>query len=173
MDLESRIRTIADFPKPGIQFKDITTLLADPDAFNHVIFQIGKRYHERGLTKVVGVESRGFIFGAALAHALGLGFVPIRKAGKLPAETYQRSYDLEYGSATIELHKDALGAEDRIVLIDDLLATGGTLVAAAELVEESGAAIEEIWVLMELAFLPGRAKLGDRPIHADIVVGGE
>lgn len=170
MDLESRIRTIPDFPKPGIQFKDITTLLADPDAFNQVVFQLAKRYHDRPITKIVGIESRGFIFGAALAHALGLGFVPIRKQGKLPAPAFARSYDLEYGSATIEMHKDAVGPEDRVVLVDDLLATGGTLAAAAELVEEAGAAIDEVWVLMELAFLPGRERLGARPVHAEIVV---
>ena len=170
MDLESRIRTVPDFPKPGIQFKDITTLLSDPEAFNAVVFALAQRYHDKGLTKVVGVESRGFIFGAALAHALGLGFVPIRKVGKLPAATFQRSYDLEYGSATIELHRDALAPEDRVVLIDDLLATGGTLAAAAELIDEAGAHLEEIWVLIELGFLPGRAKLPGRRVHSEVLV---
>ncbi|MEQ8819083.1 MAG: adenine phosphoribosyltransferase [Sumerlaeia bacterium] len=173
MDILSKIRNIPDFPKPGIQFKDITTLLADPEGFNAVIFNLAKRYHDAGLTKIVGVESRGFIFGAALAHALGLGFVPVRKEGKLPHETLGKSYELEYGSATIEIHKDALTPDDRVVIIDDLMATGGTLEATVHLVEQLGAEIAEVWVLMELSFLNGKGKLGGVPYHAEISIGEE
>ena len=173
MDLMATIRNVPDFPIPGIQFKDITTLLSNAEAFQEVMALLQKRYAGRGITKVVGIESRGFIFGAALAHALGIGFVPVRKVGKLPADTIKRSYELEYGTATIELHRDALTAADKVVIIDDLLATGGTLAAAAELVQEAGAAIEEIWVLIELAFLPGREKLGGYALHAELVVNSE
>ncbi|MBX3729483.1 MAG: adenine phosphoribosyltransferase [Candidatus Sumerlaeia bacterium] len=173
MDLLSKIRNVPDFPKPGIQFKDITTLVGDAEAFGFVIDELARRYRGKGLTKVVGVESRGFIFGAALAHVLGIGFVPVRKAGKLPAETIRESYELEYGEATVELHVDALGTNDRVLLVDDLLATGGTLEAAARLIERSGASIHEIWVLIELAFLPGRARLKAWPLHAELVVTSE
>lgn len=173
MDLLSKIRNVPDFPKPGIQFKDITTLLQDVEAYNHVIRKLADRYRSAGLTKVVGIESRGFIFGAALAHSLGVGFVPVRKAGKLPADVISKSYELEYGQATIELHTDALGPKDCVVVVDDLLATGGTLAAAADLVSQTGAAIHEIWVLIELAFIPGREKLKKYKLHAEIVVKGE
>lgn len=164
------IRTIPDFPKPGIQFKDITPLLNDAEAFNHLTRELANRYRGAGLTRIVGIESRGFIFGAALAHALGLPFVPIRKLGKLPAATRKRTYELEYGQATIELHVDALTSADKVLLIDDLLATGGTLEAAAELVAETGAIIHGIWVLVELGFLSGREKLARFPLHAEIVI---
>ncbi|MCB2155444.1 adenine phosphoribosyltransferase [bacterium] len=170
MDIASKLRTIPDFPKPGIQFKDITPLLGDPAAFNAVIFGIAERYHAAGLTKIVGIESRGFIFGAALAHALGLGFVPVRKAGKLPADVFTESYALEYGEATVELHKDALSADDRVLIVDDLLATGGTLEAAAKLVQKSGAQIAGMWLLIELAFLKGRDRLKDFEIHCEVVI---
>jgi len=173
MDLLSRIRNVPDFPKPGIQFKDITTLLQDVEAYNHVIRGMADRYRGAGLTKVVGIESRGFIFGAALAHSLGVAFVPVRKAGKLPADVISKSYELEYGQATIELHTDALGPKDRVVLVDDLLATGGTLAAAADLVSQTGATIHEVWVLIELAFIPGREKLKKYPLHAELVVKAE
>lgn len=173
MDLSSKIRNVPDFPKPGIMFKDITTLLHDGPAFKHVIDGMAARYRGKGLTKIVGIESRGFVFGAALAYELGIGFVPVRKAGKLPAATIKRSYALEYGEATIELHKDALTKADRVLVVDDLLATGGTLEAAAALVEDCGASIVEVWVLIELAFLPGRKKLAKYPLHAELVVDGE
>jgi adenine phosphoribosyltransferase len=173
MDVLAKVRTVPDFPKPGIQFKDITTLVADGPAFTAVIDRLVSRYAEARLTKVVGVESRGFIFGAALANKLGIGFVPVRKAGKLPAKTIQRSYALEYGEATVEIHKDALTKADRVVVVDDLLATGGTLRAACELVDELGASIVEVWVLIELGFLPGRAKLSRYKVHAEAVVEGE
>lgn len=173
MDVLSKVRNVPDFPKPGIQFKDITTLISDGDAFKHVIGRMADRYRDSGLTKIVGIESRGFIFGAALAYELGLGFVPVRKLGKLPADTIKRSYALEYGEATVEIHRDSLDRKDRVVIIDDLLATGGTLEAACGLVTELGAKIEEIWVLIELAFLLGRARVSDYRIHSEAIVDAE
>lgn len=170
MDILSKVRNVADFPKPGIQFKDITTLISDGEAFSKVIATLEDRYRGAGLSKVVGIESRGFIFGAALADRLGVGFVPVRKEGKLPADTIGRTYALEYGEATVEIHRDALAAGDRVVIIDDLLATGGTLEASCALVEELGATIHEVWVLIELGFLKGRGKLSSRPVHAEAVV---
>lgn len=173
MDLSHSIRNVPDFPKPGIMFKDITTLLQDATTFKSAIDGLENRYRDTGLTKVVGIDSRGFIFGAALADRLGIGFVPIRKAGKLPADKIARSYALEYGEATVEIHRDSLGPDDNIVLIDDLLATGGTLEAAAFLVTELGASIHEVWVLIELAFLHGRDRLAPHPVHAVIIEAGE
>ncbi|MDK2971735.1 MAG: adenine phosphoribosyltransferase [Candidatus Sumerlaeota bacterium] len=173
MDLLSRIRNVPDFPKPGIQFKDITTLLKDRKAFGATIDGMIDRYGNAGITKVVGVESRGFIFGSALAYALGLGFVPIRKAGKLPAATLKESYELEYGAAEIEIHTDAIEGRDKVLIVDDLLATGGTLEASARLIERAGGTVHEIWVLMELGFLPGREKLKNYAIHSEIVIPGE
>lgn len=173
MDLGAKIRNVPDFPKPGIQFKDITTLLKDAEAFRAVMELLEKRYKSAGVTKVVGIESRGFLFGAALADRLGVGFVPVRKAGKLPADAIQRSYELEYGEATVELHRDALTAADRVVVIDDLIATGGTLRAACELIEELGASVHEVWVLIELAFLGGKEKLGRYGFQSEIKVDSE
>ncbi len=173
MDILLKVRNVPDFPKPGIQFKDITTLIADGAAFRAVIDGMEKRYRGAGITKIVGVESRGFIFGAALADRLELGFVPIRKVGKLPADTIQRSYDLEYGQATVEIHRDSLGKGEKVLIVDDLLATGGTLKASCELVEALGASVAEIWVLIELGFLSGRDKLGPYAIHAEAVVNSE
>lgn len=173
MDFLSKIRNVPDFPKPGIQFKDITTLLQDGPAFKAVMDTLEARYRDAGLTRIVGIESRGFIFGAALADRLRLGFVPVRKVGKLPADTIQRSYSLEYGEATVEMHRDALSASDKVVIIDDLIATGGTLRASCELVEELGASVHEIWILVELAFIPGRASLGKYQLHAECVVDSE
>lgn len=170
MNLLDHIRNVPDFPSPGIQFKDITPLLHHPLAFNRVIDLLGERYAGAGLSQVVGIESRGFIFGAALAHHLGIGFVPVRKLGKLPAKTIKKSYALEYGEATIELHTDVLGPDDSVVIIDDLLATGGTLEATADLVSQTGASIHEIWVLVELAFLPGRQRIADYPVHAEMII---
>jgi adenine phosphoribosyltransferase len=173
MDILSKIRNIPDFPKPGIQFKDITTLLQDGPAFRHVIDLLEKRYRDKGLTHVVGIESRGFVFAAALADRLGIGMVPVRKQGKLPGDKIRRTYTLEYGSATIEVHRDALKKGDKVVVLDDLLATGGTMKAACELVHELGAEIHEIWVLIELGFLDGRKTLTDCSLHSEVVVSGE
>jgi len=171
MDLHQHIRTVPDFPKPGIQFKDITTLLKNPEAFDYVIELMIKRYDDAGLTKIIGVESRGFIFGSALAHRMKIGFIPVRKAGKLPADVYKKSYALEYGEATIELHKDSIDKNDHVLVVDDLLATGGTLVATSDLIAQTGANIHAFWLLIELGFLGGREKLEKiAPIHTELIV---
>ncbi|MBN1478352.1 adenine phosphoribosyltransferase [Candidatus Sumerlaeota bacterium] len=172
-DLAALIRDVPDFPKPGIVFKDITTLLRDPEGLRRTIDHFADHCREHHLTAVVGVESRGFIFGAALADRLGVGFVPVRKPGKLPAETLSESYELEYGTDSLEIHRDALTTGDRVVIIDDLLATGGTLQATVKLVRALGAEVAEVLCLIELAFLNGRAKLTDVPLHTVIVVDGE
>ncbi len=159
MELKSFIRTVPDFPKKGIMFIDITTLLKDPKGFELTLEELYKLCKEKGITKVVGIESRGFIFGAALAAKLGVGFVPIRKPGKLPAKTLSESYELEYGTDKIEIHEDAVSKGDVILLHDDLLATGGTMEAACKLVEKLGGEIAQISFLVELTFLNGREKL--------------
>jgi adenine phosphoribosyltransferase len=162
--ISSRIRDISDYPQPGIVFKDITPLLADPAAFNAVVAALGAGH--AGIVKVAGIEARGFILAAPVACSLGAGFVPVRKQGKLPGPTYAQSYDLEYGTATIEVHQDAFEPGDRVLIIDDVLATGGTAAACAELVRRSGATVEAIVVLLELGFLDGRSKLPDLPVRA-------
>lgn len=172
-ELAALIRDVPGFPKPGIVFKDITTLLRSPDGFRQAVDHFAARYEGRDLTAVVAVESRGFIFGAALADRLGIGFVPVRKPGKLPAATLREEYTLEYGTDALEIHRDALGPGDRVVIIDDLLATGGTLAAAVRLVRALGAEVEEVAALIELAFLHGRDKIRDVPIHTVIVVESE
>ncbi len=172
-DLAALIRDVPDFPKPGIVFKDITTLLRDPGGFRQAVDHFANRYENRQLTAVVGIESRGFIFGAALADRLGVGFIPVRKPSKLPADTLREEYELEYGTDALEIHRDALTADDRVVIIDDLLATGGTLAATVKLVRALEAEVEEIAVLIELAFLNGREKFPDTPLHSVIVVEGE
>jgi adenine phosphoribosyltransferase len=152
------IRNIPDFPKPGIQFKDITPLLASPSGFQAAIAAMMVQVPER-LDVVVGIESRGFIFGVPLAMALGVGFVPVRKPGKLPAPVYQEHFDLEYGSSVLSIHQDALKPGQRALLVDDLLASGGTLIAAGNLVRQAGAVPAHVSVLIELAGLDGRAQL--------------
>lgn len=155
--LKSSIRDILDYPQPGIVFKDITPLLADGEAFASVVTALAAGYE--GVTKVAGIEARGFILAAPVALALQAGFVPVRKHGKLPGETYAQSYDLEYGTATLEVHTDAFDASDRVLIVDDVLATGGTAAATAELVRLTGAEVAGVVVLLELEFLAGRAKL--------------
>jgi len=155
--LRSKIRDVPDYPKPGILFKDITPLLADGAAFATTVHALAEG--NEGVTKVAGIEARGFIFAAPVAMVLGAGFVPVRKQGKLPAETYSATYDLEYGSATIELHTDAFAPDDRVLIVDDVLATGGTAAATVELVQRSGAEVAGLIVLLELGFLSGRSKL--------------
>jgi adenine phosphoribosyltransferase len=169
MDLRPYIRDIPDFPKPGIIFKDITPLLADPQAFGYVVSHLAQRYAGRGLSRILGVESRGFVFGAALARDLRLPFIPARKPGKLPYKTIAESYDLEYGQAALEIHQDALKAGDKVLILDDLMATGGTLEACCKLVERLGGQVLEVAAIIELAFLNGRAKLGARPFYSMIV----
>jgi len=172
-ELTASIRNVPDFPKPGIVFRDITTLLKDPRSFQAVNDILASRYKDSNIDKVVGIESRGFILGATLAMQLGAGFVPIRKKGKLPAETIRENYALEYGTDTIEIHKDAIAKGDRILLHDDLLATGGTIAAAARLVERLGGIIVELTFLVELEFLNGRRNLGDKPIFSIVKVQRE
>ena len=160
MDLiKSRIRDIPDFPKPGIIFKDITPVLGDPAAFERVIDLLVERHGGKGVEAVVGMESRGFIFGAPLALRMGLPFVPVRKVGKLPGDTEKVSYALEYGEATIEIHRDALTAGQKVLVVDDLLATGGTAVAPLELIDRLGAETVAIAFVIELDFLEGRKRL--------------
>lgn len=159
IDLSATIREVPDFPKPGIVFRDITTLLKDPEAFKAANNSLVQRYKGSKIDKVVGIEARGFILGASVALQLGAGFVPIRKRGKLPAPTIKEEYTLEYGTDTMEIHRDAISKGERILLHDDLLATGGTVSAAATLVERLGGDIVEIAFLVELTFLKGRDRL--------------
>src|SRR6266545_1287848 len=165
-NLADLVRNIPDFPIPGIQFKDITTLLSDGAAFTQVVDTFAARYQDRGIDAIVGIESRGFIFSAPLAYRLGVGLVPVRKHGKLPAATYRVEYELEYGSNKLEIHRDALKPGARVVVIDDLLATGGTVAAACQLVEMAGGVVQEVAFLIELAFLNGRERLGNYPIYS-------
>lgn len=167
--IKAAIRDVPDFPKPGILFKDITPALHDPDVFRHIIDLFAERYADQGISRVAGIDARGFILGAALADRLGAGFVPIRKQGKLPHTSISQSYDLEYGTATIEIHEDAVAPDEPIVLIDDLLATGGTAAAAITLLNKLGADIKEVAFLIELSFLDGRAPLGDVPVFSPII----
>ena len=161
MDLKSKIRSIPDFPKKGIVFRDITTLLQDPVAYEHAIDLFCLHFAKHKITKVGVIESRGFIFGGPIAMALGVGLVPIRKKGKLPWDTVRQSYKLEYGTDSLEVHKDAVNKRDRVLIIDDLLATGGTARASTKLIEKLGAKVTGLGFLSELSFLGGRKKLGD------------
>jgi adenine phosphoribosyltransferase len=173
-DALALIADVSDFPEPGILFKDITPLLADPVAFEAVIEALAAAGRDASgapvVDKVLGMESRGFILGAPVALALGVGFVPVRKAGKLPRATYAVSYALEYGEATLEVHQDALQPDERVLLVDDVLATGGTARATVELAEKCGAVVHGLAVLMELGFLPGRQTLGDVPLTTLLTV---
>lgn len=159
IDLLSTIRSVPDFPKKGIVFRDITTLLKDPAALHTAIDMLAAHYAQLHIAKVVGVESRGFILGGALADRLGAGFVPVRKPGKLPAKTLRQEYALEYGTDAIELHADAITRGERVLMHDDLLATGGTMAAACRLVESLGGEIVGLSFLIELSFLNGRSRL--------------
>lgn len=161
MDLEAYIRDVPDFPEEGIIFKDITPLLADPEGFRGSIDMLYEQYRDAGVTKVVGAEARGFIFGGVLAYKLGAGFVPARKPGKLPWQTTSHEYALEYGTDALEVHVDALEAGDVVLIVDDVLATGGTAAAKAALVRSMGATVAGFAFLIELDFLSGRARLGD------------
>ena len=159
MNLASLIRTIPDYPKPGILFRDITTLLKDSHGFSAAVNALADRYRDAGATRVAGIEARGFILGGAIAHALGLGFLPVRKAGKLPAATIGIDYALEYGTDRVELHTDAVIPGERVLLVDDLIATGGTAEAAARLLQLAGGHVVAAAFVIELPDLGGRARL--------------
>jgi len=165
-DLKRLIREVPDFPKPGILFYDITTLLKDPAGLRAVIDGLKDHYHETKVDVVLGIEARGFIFAPALAYALGAGFVPVRKPKKLPAETVSVTYDLEYGTDTLEMHKDAVSSGARVLIVDDLLATGGTAAAAARMVETAGGQVAGLGFVVELEFLHGRARLAGREVFS-------
>lgn len=164
--LRNRIRNIPDFPKAGIQFKDITPLVRDPAALRLAVRELVAPFRDRGLTAVAGMEARGFIFGSLAAWELGTGFVPLRKPGKLPYDVQSISYDLEYGSATLEMHIDAVSPGDRVLLVDDLIATGGTAAASCRLIEDLGASVAGCAFVVELDALGGRALLSRYPVHA-------
>lgn len=168
--LARALRDVKDFPKEGIVFKDITPILKDPALFAGCIELFVRRYADRKIDYVVGIESRGFIFASALALRLKAGFIPIRKPGKLPCPTHEVGYELEYGSDAVQIHQDAIEAGKRVVLIDDLLATGGTASAALELIERCGGKVEELAFLVELDFLEGRKKLAKHEVHSLIHV---
>lgn len=166
--IQARVRDIADYPQPGVMFKDITPLLADGPAFAAVVTALSSGH--AGVDKVAGIEARGFILAASVAIQLGAGFVPVRKQGKLPGPTYAQSYDLEYGSATIEVHQDAFASAERVLIVDDVLATGGTAAATAELVRKAGAEVTGIAVILELSFLNGRSQLPGAPVRSLLIV---
>ncbi len=170
--IDELIRDVPDFPKPGIVFKDITPILADPRAMGLINEALAAPYlggPAPAVEKVLGIESRGFIFGTPLAARLGVGFAPVRKPGKLPWRTVSQSYSLEYGEDTLELHEDAVRPGERVLIVDDLLATGGTMLATCQLVEKLGGVVAGCAVLIELGFLEGRARLGSHPLHSLIV----
>ena len=158
------IRTIPDYPKPGILFRDVTTLLLDPIAFHQTVSELAKPFEGNEIDKVVGIEARGFIFGAAVAYELNVGFVPARKAGKLPSEVFQQHYELEYGSSTLEIHKDAIKPNDKIIVIDDLLATGGSACAAIDLILGAGGSVVSCGFVVELLDLTGRQRIESKSI---------
>ena len=166
LNLTEKIRVIEDFPSPGISFKDITTLLSDPAAFRYTVDKLVEFGRSVGANVVVGPEARGFAVGAPVAYALGVGFVPVRKPGKLPYRTLAMEYDLEYGHDRVEIHEDALNPESKVLIVDDLLATGGTVSAVARLVEQSGASIAGLGFIIELSDLHGRQKVADYNVLA-------
>ena len=168
--IEQYIRDVPDFPKPGILFKDITPLLQDPKGLEAAVSGLAATVDPSSYDIVCGIESRGFIFGTALAHHVGKGFIPIRKPGKLPWKTASESYELEYGTDTIEIHIDATEGANRVLMVDDLLATGGTMAAALKLVRRIGGTPVACSFVIELGFLPGREKLGDIPVHSLLTV---
>jgi len=167
--LKKAIRDIPDFPKPGISFKDITPILSDAKLFRYALDLFEAQCREKEVTKIAAIDARGFFFGGALSDRLDLGLVPIRKKGKLPYKTFEESYDLEYGSATLAIHEDAFEAGERVALIDDLLATGGTAAASAKLIGKAGGEVVQIQFMIELAFLKGREKLGGHDIFVPVV----
>jgi len=167
--IKSAIRDIPDFPKPGIIFKDITPILRDPALFRATIDLFVDRHRDEPIDKIAAIDARGFLFAGAISDRLGIGLVPIRKKGKLPYKTYEAEYDLEYGTASLAIHEDAFDAGDKVLLMDDLLATGGTAAASAGLIEQAGGQVVEIDFVVELAFLNGREKLSGYEIFAPVV----
>src|SRR5207253_4013346 len=165
MDLKDKIRHVPDFPRAGILFYDLTTLLQDPMGFNAAIDSLALPFAGQGIDIVVGIESRGFIFGSAVAYRIGAGFTPVRKPGKLPSKTVRASYDLEYGADTLEMHNDAIGKGQRVLIVDDLLATGGTARTTTDLVRKLGGEVHALAFLIELVALNGRARLASETLH--------
>ena len=170
LDLKSFIRDIPDFPSPGILFRDITPLLASPAAFEAAVGAMARPFRESPPEKILGIEARGFMFGAAIARELGIGFIPIRKPGKLPRETLRVSYGLEYGKDSLEIHTDACRKGERVLIVDDVLATGGTAQAAAELADRLGAEVAGMAFFIELEALKGRSRLGSRKLHSVLLL---
>jgi adenine phosphoribosyltransferase len=166
MDLKQHIRSVPDFPKAGILFYDITTLLRDPQGFQMTIDMLSTPYLDQGIDAVIGIESRGFILGAAVAQKIGAGFIPIRKPGKLPAKALKESYDLEYGKDALEIHEDAIDQGQRILIVDDVLATGGTAAAAVQLVRKLGGELHGLAFLIELLFLDGKQKIAREKVFS-------
>lgn len=166
MNLKEKIRVIPDFPEPGISFKDITTLLKDGQAYSYAINQLAEKYRNKHIDLIVAPEARGFLIGAPLAHALGVGFVPVRKSGKLPGKTIEGTYDLEYGKDKVEMHLDAIEKGQRVLVVDDLLATGGTIKTTLDLIKKLGGEIMGVAFLIELSYLPGRAQLEDYDVFS-------
>jgi adenine phosphoribosyltransferase len=168
MDYKALIREVPDFPKPGILFYDITTLLKDALALRAIVDELADRYRDKQVSKIIGIESRGFIFGSALAYRLGAGFVPVRKPGKLPADIFEVKYNLEYGANSLAIHRDAVGMGENVLIVDDLLATGGTAAATVNLVRQLGGEIVGLAFLIELTSLDGRKQLDGCDVHAMI-----
>ncbi|MDP2643370.1 MAG: adenine phosphoribosyltransferase [Desulfobacterales bacterium] len=171
--LKNKVRTVPNWPIEGVMFRDITTLLLDPEAFNAICSIFHHRYENKKIDKIVGIDARGFIFGAVLAHSLDLGFIPVRKKGKLPYQTIGESYTLEYGQETVEIHADAVRKGEHVVIVDDLIATGGTVLAAANLVEKLGGEIFECAFVLELPDLKGREKLGNKKVFSILEFEGD
>ncbi len=173
MNLKESVRSIHGWPIEGVIFRDLTTLMLDPDAFKESCDILYERYKDRDLDKIVAIDARGFVFGAVLAYKMGLGLIPVRKKGKLPGETIEESYDLEYGSGTLEIHKDAISKGEKVVIVDDLIATGGTVGATVRLVEKLGADIIECAFLIELPDLKGREKIKSCEVFAIMAFEGD
>jgi adenine phosphoribosyltransferase len=173
MDLKATIRSITDWPIKGVIFRDLTTLMQDPDAFRESCDVLYERYKDQSIDKIVGIDARGFVFGAVLAYKLGIGFVPVRKKGKLPYKTIEETYSLEYGEDTLEIHEDALDKGDKVIVVDDLIATGGTVGATVSLVEKLGAQILECAFIVELPDLKGRDKIKNCKVFSITEFEGE
>ncbi|MFO7913753.1 MAG: adenine phosphoribosyltransferase [Desulfotignum sp.] len=173
MNLKKTIRSIPDWPIPGVVFRDLTTLMQDPEAFKHSCDILFQRYCDKGIDKIVGIDARGFVFGGVLAYKLGIGFVPVRKVGKLPFRIIQENYDLEYGTDTLEIHQDSIVPGEKVVIVDDLIATGGTVGATVKLVRKLGGDIVECAFIVELPDLKGREQITGCPVFSMVEFEGE